>query len=100
MLTVGTQGLVSDSGNFLVGTVTAGSLTVQNGGTVTGNGTNTLQIESGSTVTVNGGGGMNPEAPWGGYRESGVGRECGEEGYREYFEVKHVQWPVEPPATR
>jgi len=43
---------------------------------------------------------MNPEAPWGGYRESGVGRECGEEGYREYFEVKHVQWPVEPPATR
>jgi len=36
----------------------------------------------------------------GGYRESGVGRECGEEGYREYFEVKHVQWPVEPPATR
>ena len=57
------------------------------------------KIRSG-TVTVNGGGGMNPEAPWGGYRESGVGRECGEEGYREYFEVKHVQWPVEPPATR
>ena len=56
------------------------------------------RIRSG-TVTINGGGGMNPEAPWGGYGESGVGRECGEEGYREYFEVKHVQWPVEPPPT-
>jgi aldehyde dehydrogenase (NAD+) len=54
------------------------------------------KIRSG-TVTVNGGGGMRQDAPWGGYGESGVGRECGEEGYREYFEVKHVQWPVEPP---
>jgi aldehyde dehydrogenase (NAD+)/betaine-aldehyde dehydrogenase len=57
------------------------------------------KIRSG-TVTINGGGGMRQDAPWGGYRESGVGRECGEEGFREYFEVKHVQWPVEPPRTR
>ena len=49
------------------------------------------------TVTVNGGGGMRPDAPWGGYRESGVGRECGEEGFREFFEVKHVQWPLDNP---
>ena len=32
------------------------------------------KIRSG-TVTINGGGGMRPDAPWGGYRESGVGRE-------------------------
>jgi aldehyde dehydrogenase (NAD+)/betaine-aldehyde dehydrogenase len=57
------------------------------------------KIRSG-TVTINGGGGMRQDAPWGGYGESGVGRECGEEGYREYFEVKHVQWPIEPPRPR
>ncbi len=57
------------------------------------------KIRSG-TVTINGGGGMRPDAPWGGYGESGVGRECGEEGFREYFEVKHVQWPVDGPPSR
>lgn len=54
------------------------------------------RVRSG-TVTVNGGGGMRPDAPWGGYGESGVGRECGEEGFREFFEVKHVQWPLDNP---
>jgi aldehyde dehydrogenase (NAD+) len=57
------------------------------------------RVRSG-TVTVNGGGGMRPDAPWGGYGESGIGRECGEEGFREFFEVKHVQWPVDNPLTR
>ena len=52
------------------------------------------RIRSG-TVTVNGGGGMRADAPWGGYGHSGVGREAGEEGLREFFEVKHVQWPVD-----
>jgi len=47
------------------------------------------------TVTINGGGGMRPDVPWGGYGQSGVGREMGEEGFREFFEVKHVQWPVD-----
>jgi aldehyde dehydrogenase (NAD+) len=46
------------------------------------------------TVTVNGGGGKRDDAPWGGFGYSGVGRECGEEGFREFFEVKHVQWPL------
>lgn len=31
-----------------------------------------------------------PQAPWGGYKQSGVGRELGLEGLREYLEVKHV----------
>ncbi|GAA0711050.1 aldehyde dehydrogenase family protein [Dactylosporangium roseum] len=47
------------------------------------------------TVTVNGGGGMRPDAPWGGIGESGVGREMGEDGLNEFFEVKHIQWPVD-----
>ena len=30
------------------------------------------------------------QAPWGGYRTSGIGRELGPEGLSEYLEVKHV----------
>jgi acyl-CoA reductase-like NAD-dependent aldehyde dehydrogenase len=44
------------------------------------------------TVWINGGGAMRPDAPFGGYGRSGVGRELGEWGVREYLEVKHVQW--------
>jgi aldehyde dehydrogenase (NAD+) len=46
------------------------------------------------TITINGGGGKRDDAPWGGFGASGIGRECGEDGYREFFEVKHLQWPV------
>ncbi|ALJ19278.1 aldehyde dehydrogenase family protein [Microbacterium sp. No. 7] len=51
------------------------------------------RIRSG-TVTINGGGGFRTDVPWGGPGYSGIGRENGEEGFREFFEVKHVQWPV------
>ncbi|MEU1997313.1 aldehyde dehydrogenase family protein [Nocardia gamkensis] len=51
------------------------------------------RVRSG-TVTINGGGGMRPDAPWGGPGHSGIGREGGEEGFREFFEVKHLQWPL------
>lgn len=44
------------------------------------------------TVWINGGGSMRPDAPFGGYGRSGVGRELGEWGMREYLEVKHIQW--------
>ncbi|HYS06650.1 MAG TPA: aldehyde dehydrogenase family protein, partial [Candidatus Dormibacteraeota bacterium] len=30
------------------------------------------------------------EAPWGGYKQSGFGRELGPHGLDEYLEVKHV----------
>jgi aldehyde dehydrogenase (NAD+)/betaine-aldehyde dehydrogenase len=46
------------------------------------------------TVTINGGGGMRQDVPWGGLGESGIGREAGEDGFAEYLEVKHVQWPL------
>jgi aldehyde dehydrogenase (NAD+)/betaine-aldehyde dehydrogenase len=51
------------------------------------------QIRAGN-VTVNGGGRIRPDAPWGGYGHSGVGREAGNEGFREFFEIKHIQWPI------
>ncbi|MGH2761686.1 MAG: aldehyde dehydrogenase family protein [Thermoleophilaceae bacterium] len=57
------------------------------------------RLRSGS-VAINGGGGPRPDAPWGGPRESGTGREGGEEGFLDFFEVKHVHWPVEPPPVR
>ncbi|MEV8632592.1 aldehyde dehydrogenase family protein [Streptosporangium sp. NPDC051023] len=41
-------------------------------------------------VAVNGGR-FNPRAPFGGYKQSGVGRELGEFGLEEYLEIKSVQ---------
>jgi len=41
-------------------------------------------------VEVNGGG-FNPLAPFGGYKQSGIGRELGKYGLEEYLEVKALQ---------
>ena len=41
-------------------------------------------------VEVNGGG-FNPMAPFGGYKQSGNGREFGAFGLEEYLEVKSLQ---------
>ena len=41
-------------------------------------------------VDINGGA-FNPSAPFGGYKQSGVGRERGEFGFEEYLEVKSLQ---------
>jgi aldehyde dehydrogenase (NAD+)/betaine-aldehyde dehydrogenase len=51
------------------------------------------RLRTGS-VAVNGGGFMRPEGPWGGYKQSGFGREMGEDGFQELFQVKHIQWPL------
>ncbi|MGI9023460.1 MAG: aldehyde dehydrogenase family protein [Acidimicrobiales bacterium] len=37
------------------------------------------------------GGGYNPVAPFGGYKQSGLGRELGRHGLQEYLEVKSLQ---------
>lgn len=46
------------------------------------------------TVAINGGGGARPDVPWTGARQSGIGSEMGEDGFAEFFTVKHYQWPV------
>jgi aldehyde dehydrogenase (NAD+) len=42
------------------------------------------------TVWINDWHMINPRFPFGGYKQSGIGREHGEFGYREYQETKHV----------
>jgi aldehyde dehydrogenase (NAD+)/betaine-aldehyde dehydrogenase len=54
------------------------------------------KIRSG-TVTINGGGPMLADHPWGGMRQSGLGREGGPLGFAEFFEVKHILWPLDSP---
>ena len=46
------------------------------------------------TLSVNGGMWFGVDAPFGGYRQSGVGRENGVEGFEEYLEVKTVGLPA------
>ena len=41
-------------------------------------------------VEVNGGA-FNPNAPFGGYKQSGIGREYGHHGFEEFLEVKSIQ---------
>ncbi|MEC2157671.1 betaine-aldehyde dehydrogenase [Virgibacillus halodenitrificans] len=36
------------------------------------------------------------QAPWGGYKQSGIGRELGREGMEEYTEVKHIYRNTQP----
>jgi aldehyde dehydrogenase (NAD+)/betaine-aldehyde dehydrogenase len=44
------------------------------------------------TVTINGGGNMRVDAALAGWKQSGVGKEWGEYGIREFLEVQHIQW--------
>lgn len=47
------------------------------------------------TITVNGGGGgFGSHGPFGGFKQSGVGRELSDYGLLEYLELKTVQWGV------
>ncbi len=41
-----------------------------------------------------------PQAEWGGYKQSGVGRELGEAGLHEYRETKHVWHNIRPAEQR
>jgi aldehyde dehydrogenase (NAD+) len=42
------------------------------------------------TISVNGGLYYSPDVPFGGYRQSGVGRESGLAGFEEYLEIKAI----------
>jgi aldehyde dehydrogenase (NAD+) len=46
------------------------------------------------TVGINGGVYLAPDVPFGGYRQSGTGREHGREGFEEYLETKTVAIPA------
>ena len=46
------------------------------------------------TMAVNGGQWFGPDTPFGGYKESGSGREHGVAGFEEYLETKSIGLPV------
>jgi len=46
------------------------------------------------TLGVNGGMWFAPDSPFGGYKQSGVGREHGVEGFEEYIQTKTVGMPA------
>ena len=47
------------------------------------------------TVSINGGSWYAPDAPFGGYKQSGIGREMGTPGLEEYLEVKTLARPAD-----
>jgi acyl-CoA reductase-like NAD-dependent aldehyde dehydrogenase len=51
------------------------------------------EIRSG-TIWVNTYAEIHPEAPFGGYKESGLGRELSHEGLEEYLQTKHVNYDM------
>ncbi|MDG2304297.1 MAG: aldehyde dehydrogenase family protein [Candidatus Binatia bacterium] len=46
------------------------------------------------TLGLNGGIWYGPDAPFGGYKSSGIGRQCGREGLEMFTETKTVGWPA------
>ena len=50
------------------------------------------RIRTGS-IGVNGGLLYGADSPYGGYKDSGVGRQCGPEGFEQYLETKAIAWP-------
>jgi aldehyde dehydrogenase (NAD+) len=45
------------------------------------------------TLTVNGGGWYGADMPFGGYKQSGIGRQNGIAGFEQYLETKSLAWP-------
>ena len=39
---------------------------------------------------------ISAQAPWGGYKQSGIGRELGKEGLEEYLITKHILTNTNP----
>jgi aldehyde dehydrogenase (NAD+) len=46
------------------------------------------------TISVNGGIWFGPDVPFGGYKQSGIGREMGVAGFEEYLETKSIAKPA------
>ncbi len=47
------------------------------------------------TLGINGGLWYGADAPFGGYKQSGIGRQCGIEGLEIFTETKTVGWPAQ-----
>ncbi|WP_296603318.1 aldehyde dehydrogenase [Nocardioides sp.] len=77
--------IANDSAYGLSGSVESGSL--QRAKAVA------ARIRTG-TIAVNGGVWFSPDAPFGGYKQSGIGREMGVAGFEEYLETKTVAEPA------
>jgi aldehyde dehydrogenase (NAD+) len=45
-------------------------------------------------VNINGGVWYSADAPFGGYKQSGIGREMGMAGFEEYTEIKLIATPA------
>ncbi len=45
-------------------------------------------------IGINGGAPFGPDVPYGGYKQSGIGRQNGIAGFEQYLEIKAVGWPV------
>jgi acyl-CoA reductase-like NAD-dependent aldehyde dehydrogenase len=43
--------------------------------------------------------GLDPGIPFGGFKQSGIGREGGEEGLRMFTETKAIHRPTDAPLT-
>ena len=50
------------------------------------------------TYSVNGGVWCAPDVPFGGYKQSGLGREWGEAGFEEYLQIKTIGMPASVPS--
>ena len=50
------------------------------------------RLRTGS-LSVNGGLWYGADSPYGGYKDSGIGRQCGIEGLEQYLETKSIAWP-------
>jgi aldehyde dehydrogenase (NAD+) len=52
------------------------------------------QLRAGTVIVNGGGGGLSPHAAFGGYKQSGLGREWGEHGLSEFLQTKTIAWVV------
>jgi acyl-CoA reductase-like NAD-dependent aldehyde dehydrogenase len=46
------------------------------------------------TIGLNGGAAIGADVPFGGYKDSGVGRQNGTAGFDQYLEMKSLAWPA------
>ena len=52
------------------------------------------RMRTGMVIVNGGGGGLSPYAAFGGYKQSGLGREWGEHGLSEFLQTKSISWGV------